>query len=147
MAKLPGAKRLGGPDLASTVVAVNKEVKGRGLPVNIAYVGDQGRPVDAAVAAAAVSRTGGIVLLSPGAGTAGADKQIDQLGLTGAVDKVVVVKSTTSTSPPWALIVASAVLAALGLVLLGLAARKRRAGATGTTTAAPRTSPVGGRRP
>jgi hypothetical protein len=142
MAKLPGAKRLGGPDVASTVVAVNNEVKGRGLPMNIAYVADDSRPVDAAVAAAAVARTGGIVLLSPGAGTAAADKQIDQLGLTGAVDKVVVVKSTSSTSPPWALIVVSVLLAALGILLLALAARKRQANATKTAAAAPKTSPA-----
>jgi hypothetical protein len=142
MAKLPGAKRLGGPDVASTVVAVNNEVKGRGLPLNIAYVADEGRPVDAAVAAAAVARTGGMVLLSPGAGTAAADKQIDQLGLTGAVDKLVVVKSTSSSSPPWALIVVSVLLAALGVLLLGLAARRKRANATETAAVAPKTSPA-----
>ena len=61
---------------------MNNEVKGRGLPINVAYVADDSRPVDAAAAAAAVARTGGIMLLSPGAGTAAADKQIDQLGLT-----------------------------------------------------------------
>jgi putative cell wall-binding protein len=142
MAKLPGAKRLGGPDVASTAVAVNNEVKGRGLPMNVAYVADDSRPVDAAVAAAAVARTGGIVLLSPGAGTAAADKQIDQLGLTGAVDKVVVVKSTSSTSPPWALIVVSVLLAAFGVLLLGLAARRRRSGATETATGARTATPV-----
>jgi hypothetical protein len=142
MAKLPGAKRLGGPDVASTAVAVNNEVKGRGLPMNIAYVADDSRPVDAAVAAAAVSRVGGIVLLSPGAGTAAADKQIDRLGLTGAVDKVVVVKSTSSTSPPWALIAVSVLLAALGVLLLGLAARRKRADATETAAAAPKTPPA-----
>jgi hypothetical protein len=127
MAKLPGAKRLGGPDVASTAVAVNNEVKGRGLPTNVAYVADDSRPVDAAVAAAAVARVGGIVLLSPGAGTAAADKQIHQLGLTGAVDNVVVVRSTSSTSPPWSLIVVSVLLAGLGVLLLGLAARRKHA--------------------
>src|SRR5947209_2517722 len=95
MAKLPSAKRLGGPDLAATNVAVNNEVKARGLPANVAYVADQDRPVDAAVTAAAVARIGGIEILTPGADTAAADKQIDQLGLTGSVDKEFVVKSTT----------------------------------------------------
>jgi MYXO-CTERM domain-containing protein len=150
MAKLPGARRLGGPDVASTAVAVNNEVKGRGLPTNVAYVADDSRPVDAAVAAAAVARIGGIVLLTPGAGTAGADKQIDQLGLTGAVDKVVVVKSTSSTSPPWALIVVSALLAALGVLLLGLAARRRQANAKQMAAVAPKTpvrEPQSERRP
>jgi hypothetical protein len=94
------------------------------------------------VAAAAVARTGGIVLLSPGAGTAAADKQLDQLGLTGAVDNVVVVKSTSSTSPPWALIVVSVLLAAFGVLLLGLAARRRRSGATETATGARTATPV-----
>ncbi len=65
-----------------------------------------------------------MLLLSPGSGTAAADKQIEQLGLTGAVDKVVIVKSATSTSRPWALIVVSVVLAAFGVLLLGLAARR-----------------------
>ena len=138
-AKLPGAKRLGGPDVASTAVAVNNEVKGRGLPTNIAYVADDARPVDAAVAAAAVARIGGMVLLSPGAATAGAEKQIDQLGLTGAVDKVVVVRSTSSTSPPWALIVISALLATFGVLLLGLARRGASAGAPATRASTGRT--------
>ncbi|MDQ6798784.1 MAG: exo-alpha-sialidase [Actinomycetota bacterium] len=142
LAKLPGAKRLGGPDVAATSMAVNNEVKGRGLPVNIAYVADASRPVDAAVTAAAVARVGGIELLTPGAGTAAADKQIDQLGLTGAVDKMFVVKSSTSSSPPWALIAASAVLAAIGLVLLGLAARKKETSAADTAAPRPVTSPT-----
>jgi hypothetical protein len=104
-------------------------------------VADDSRPVDAAVAAAAVARVGGIVLLTPGARTAAADGQIDQLGLTGGVDKVVVVKSTSSTSPPWALIVVSVALAALGALLLGLAARRKQANAS-ATAAAPKTSPA-----
>jgi hypothetical protein len=49
----------------------------------------------------------------------------------------VVVKSTSSTSPPWALIVVSVALAALGALLLGLAARRKQANAT--ATAAPKT--------
>ncbi|MDQ6727979.1 MAG: hypothetical protein M3066_17735 [Actinomycetota bacterium] len=142
MAKLPGAKRLGGADVAATSVAVNNEIKSRGLPVNVAYVADDSRPVDAAVAAAAVARVGGIEILTPGAGSAAADKQIDQLGLTGAVDKVVVVKSTTSSSPPWALIVVSVLLAAVGVVLLGLAARKREKMTADTAAGDPNSSPA-----
>jgi hypothetical protein len=142
MAKLPGAKRLGGPDEAATSVAVNNEVKGRGLPVNIAYVADQSRPVDAAVTAAAVARVGGIEILTPSAGTGAADRQIDQLGLTGAVDKVFVIRSSTSSSPPWALIGISVVLAALGLLLLGLAAGKKQSNATDSAAAGPKAAPV-----
>ena len=50
---------------------MNNEGEGRGPPINVAYVADDSRPVDAAAAAAAVARTGGIMLLSPGAGNAG----------------------------------------------------------------------------
>jgi hypothetical protein len=134
MAKLPGAKRLGGADLTATSVAVNNEIKARGLPFNVTYVADESRPVDAAVAAAAVARVGGIVVLTPGAGTAAAEKEIDQLGLTGAVDKIFVVKSASSSSPPWALIVISALLAAIGIFLLDRAARKKRANDAETAT-------------
>ena len=66
---------------------------------------------------------------------------VPQSPLTGAVDKVVVVKSASSTSPPWALIVISGLLAALGVVLLGLAARRNQGDAT-EAAAAPKTSPA-----
>jgi hypothetical protein len=134
MAKLPSAKRLGGPDLAATSVAVNNEVKARGLPLNVAFVADEARPVDAAVAAAAVSRLGGLVLLTPGAGASAAEKRIDELGLSVDVDRIVVAKSTSTSSPPWALIVVSALLAAVGIFLLDRAARKKRANDTETAT-------------
>jgi hypothetical protein len=88
--------------------------------------------VDAAVTAAAVARIGGIELLTSGADSAAADKQIGQLGLTGAVDKMVVVRSATSSSPPWALIVVSVLLAAVGIFLLDRASRKKRANDTET---------------
>ncbi|HEX3623768.1 MAG TPA: cell wall-binding repeat-containing protein [Acidimicrobiales bacterium] len=142
MGKLPGAKRLGGADTAATSVAVNNEVKARGLSVNIAYVADASRPVDAAVSAAAVARVGGMELLTPGADTAAADTEIGQLGLTGAVDKMVVVKSATSSSPPWALIVISALLAAVGIFLLDRASRKKRANDTETAAMQAGTAPA-----
>ena len=138
MAKLPGAKRLGGPTLAATSVAVNNEVKARALSLNVAFVADQSRPVDAAAAAAAVGRTGGLVLLTPGADTAAAEKRIAELGLTADVDRIVVAKSTGSSSPPWALIVISAVLAVGGIVLLDRAARKKRANENATAAAGPK---------
>jgi len=139
LSKLPAAKRLGGADLAATSAAVTNEVKARGLPVNVAYVADEARPVDAAVAAAAVSRVGGLVLLTPGAATGAAEKRIDQLGLAADVDHIVVVRSATSGSPPWALIVISALLAAAGIFLLDRAARKKRA--NDSATAAVRSRP------
>ena len=84
---------------------MNNEVKGRGLPINVAYVADDSRPVDAAAAAAAVARTGGIMLLSPGAGTAAADKQIDQLGLTAPSTRSSSSGAPAPPSSPWALAV------------------------------------------
>ncbi len=126
MAALPGAKRLGGADVAATSAAVANEVKARGLPVNLVYVADESRPVDAAVGAAAISRLGGLLLLTPGAGTGAAERQIDQLGLASQVDRIVVGESVGESNVPWPLIIASAVLAVVGVFLIDRAARKSR---------------------
>jgi hypothetical protein len=126
LTRLPGAKRLGGADMAATTAAVVNELKARGLPVNLAYVADESRPVDAAVAAAAVSRAGGFLLLTPGADTSAAEKQIGAMGLGGQVDQLVMVESTSPGSVPWALIAVFAVFAIAGIVLLDRAARKNR---------------------
>jgi len=127
MAKLPGAKRLGGADEAATTAAVTDEIKARGLPVNVVYVADQDRPVDAAVAAAAVARTGGLLVLSPGADPAKAEEQVKRMGLTPQVDRLVVAQSATSTRIPWPLIALSGLLAVIGIVLIDRAAARRRA--------------------
>jgi len=127
MSKLPGGKRLGGADAAATSAAVTKEVTARGLPVNVAFVADLSRPVDAAVAGAAVSRLGGILLLTPGGGSAAAEAQLKALGLSNQVDQLVVAQSASSSSVPWALIVISALFAIAGIVLLDRASRKSRA--------------------
>jgi hypothetical protein len=120
-------------------MAVAKEAAARNVPVNVVYVADQARPVDAAVAATVASRNGGLLLLSPGAGAPAAQKQLDGLGLTSMVDRIVVVRSSSPTSVPWAVIIVSILLAVLGIALLGRAARKRRAqpptAAASTTTA------------
>jgi hypothetical protein len=126
LTRLPGAKRLGGADMAATSAAVINEVKSRGLPVNVAYVADESRPVDAAVAAAAIARTGGVLLLTPGGDTGAAEEQIKALGLSDQVDQIVVAQSTSPTKVPWALIAVFAVLAAAGIVLLERASRKNR---------------------
>ena len=126
LTRLPGAKRLGGADMAATTAAVVKEVQSRGLPVNVAYVADESRPVDAAVAAAAVARSGGLLLLTLGGDTGAAEKQVSALGLTGRVDQLVVAQSTSPSSIPWALIAVFAVFAVAGIVLLDRAARKNR---------------------
>jgi hypothetical protein len=126
LSRLPGAKRLGGADTAATTAAVVNELKARGLPVNIAYVADQERPVDAAVAAAAVARSGGFLLLTPGGDTGAAEEQIAALGLGDQVDQLVMVESTSPSNIPWALIAVFTVLAAAGIFLLDRAARKNR---------------------
>ncbi|MGH9277202.1 MAG: cell wall-binding repeat-containing protein, partial [Acidimicrobiales bacterium] len=102
MAKLPGAKRLGGADVNATTTAVVDETEARGMPVNVVYLADQGRPVDAAVAAAAVSRTGGLLLVNPGADRAAAESSLDAMGLDPAVDRIVIAQSTAeSAGVPW----------------------------------------------
>ncbi|HEX2046916.1 MAG TPA: sialidase family protein [Acidimicrobiales bacterium] len=126
LTQLPGAKRLGGADLAGTSAAVADEVKARGLPVNVAFVADGSRPVDAAVAAAAVARLGGILVLTPGGDAGAAEELIQRMGLSDQVDQVVVSRSTSPSDIPWVLIVVSAALAAAGLLLLLSAARKRQ---------------------
>lgn len=128
MAKLPGATRLGGTDAAATSMAVAKQAAANNVPVNIVYVADQAQPIDAAIAATVASRNGGLLLLSPGAKTPEAQKQLDGLNLTPMVDRMVVVQSSTSsTSVPWAVIIASIVLAVVGIALLARAAVRRRA--------------------
>ena len=140
MARLPGAKRLGGADTAATTAAVVEELTARGMPVNVAYVADESRPVDAAVAAAAVSRSGGLLLLTPGGSTEAAEAQINALGLANQVDQLVMVESTSPSNVPWALIAVFAVFAVAGVVLLDRAARKKRSlpPATGPSVATPR---------
>ncbi|MDQ3895811.1 MAG: glycoside hydrolase [Actinomycetota bacterium] len=144
MAKLPGATRLGGADSAATSMAVAKEAAAQNVPVNVVYVADGARPIDAAIAATVAARDGGLLLLSPGAKTPAAEKQVDGLGLTSTVDRIVVVRSSTSTSVPWAVITVSVLLAVLGIGLLARAAGKRSQPPTvaaSTTTAEPGSRP------
>jgi len=126
LGRLPGAKRLGGADTAATSAAVVNEFKSRGLPVSVAYVADESRPVDAAVAAAAVARQGGILLLTPGGDPGAAEEQIQALGIADQVDQLVVAESTSPSNIPWPLIIVSAIFAAAGIVLLDRASRKNR---------------------
>jgi hypothetical protein len=126
LTRLPGATRLGGGDMAATSAAVLDEVRALGLPVNVVYVADESRPVDAAVGAAAVARLGGFLLLTPGGDAAAAEEQINELGLSAEVDRIVVGESASSGDVPWALIALSGLLAAAGIFLLDRAARKNR---------------------
>lgn len=128
LGRLPDVTRLGGADLAATNAAVINEVKGRGLPVNVVWVADEARPVDAAVAGAAVARSGGLLLLTPGAKADAAERRLRDLGLASQVDQIVVAESTSSGGVAWVVFAVSAVLAALGIVLLQRAATLSRRG-------------------
>jgi hypothetical protein len=126
LSRLPGAKRLGGAGTAATTAAVVNEIRSRGLPVSVAYIADESRPVDAAVAAAGIARSGGFLLLTPGGSTGAAEEQLNAMGLAGEVDQLVVAESTSPSNVPWALIAVFAVFAIAGIVLLDRAARKNR---------------------
>jgi len=141
MGKLPSPQRLGGADINATATAVTNEVKARGLPVNVVYVAEQGRSVDAAVAGAAIARVGGLLLVTPGADGAAAEKMLNGMGLGDSVDQIFVTKSTSPSSVPWVLFVVIGIFALVGLVLLGWARQKSLAaggsGATQPSTATP----------
>ncbi len=126
MAKMPTAKRLGGDDLAATSTAVVNELKARGMPVNVVYVADSAKPVDAAVAGAAVARVGGLLVPTPGADTAAADKVLNASGVSATVDEMVVLRSAGGgAKAPVAVFVISGILAVAGLVLLARASSKK----------------------
>jgi NADH:ubiquinone oxidoreductase subunit 5 (subunit L)/multisubunit Na+/H+ antiporter MnhA subunit len=93
------------------------------MPVNMVYAVDESHPVDAAVGAAAISRIGGLLLLT--GGSAGrAESQLDRLGLSSQVDRIVVAESAKESNVPWALIAVSAALAIAGIFLLAGAMRR-----------------------
>jgi hypothetical protein len=71
---------------------------------------------------------------------------VGELGLSASVDQIVVAKSRSTTSVPWALLVASGLLAAVGIVLLDRAATKRRARGAETAPAQPGPAGVDGSR-
>jgi len=100
LASLPGAKRLGGGDLVAVSRSVLNESIDRRLPVNIVHVADSDQPVDAALAAAAVARTGGLEVVTPGADTTVANQLIDGVGLHPRVDRLVVARSLPALSGP-----------------------------------------------
>ncbi|MEO7443373.1 MAG: cell wall-binding repeat-containing protein, partial [Acidimicrobiales bacterium] len=93
--QLPAATRVGGADLYGTTRAVAAEAVARGLPANVAYVVDGERPIDGALAGAAVARLGGTLVVAPGADTAAA---------SGGVDRVVVVRSVADGGPGYRLV-------------------------------------------
>jgi ell wall binding domain 2 (CWB2) len=142
MGKLPNPKRLGGADFDATAAAVTNEVKARGLPVNVVYVADRVRSTDAAVAAAAVARIGGVLVLTPGASSSAAEQTTSRLGIADSVDRIVVAKSTTTSNVPWVLFVVIGLFAVAGLVLLGWARQKSLAAGGAAPARAPTTTPT-----
>ncbi|MGI8686719.1 MAG: cell wall-binding repeat-containing protein, partial [Acidimicrobiales bacterium] len=99
-ASLPGPKRLGGANLAGVTQSVLAESVARRLPKNIIHVADSDQPLDAALAAAAVARTGGLMLIVPGADTAAANAAINAAGLRDTTDRIVVARSLPALSGP-----------------------------------------------
>ncbi len=99
-ASLPGPKRLGGANLAGVTQSVLAESVARRLPKNIIHVADSDQPLDAALMAAAVARTGGLMLVVPGADTAAANDAINAAGLRASVDRIVVARSLAALSGP-----------------------------------------------
>jgi putative cell wall-binding protein len=135
VSQLSGATRLGGADPAATSVTVAAEAMKRGVPGNVIFVADQGRPADAALAGAAAARAGALLLLTPHASVTQAQQQIAQLHLTTPVDQIVVVQSKSSHSATTVIIVISIILGVLGLLLLlaSLTMRTRARGAPSST--------------
>ena len=123
---------IGGADAASTSVAVASEAVNRGVPGNVVFVADPGRPADAALAGASAARAGGLLVLNGGADATKAQQQIDQLHLASHVDEVVVVKSKSSPATHTVVIVISIVLGVLGILLLLAALAMRSRSRTGT---------------
>jgi putative cell wall-binding protein len=142
MGKLPNPKRLGGDSIEATAQAVTNEIKARGLPVNIVYVADSARSADAGIAAAAVARVGGVLVLTPGASGSAAEAMTNRLGIGDAVDRIVVAKSTTPSNIPWVLFVVIGLFALAGLILLGWARQKSLAAGGTAPARAPTTTPA-----
>ena len=93
VASLPGAKRLGGADVAAVSRSVVAESVARRLPTNIVYVTDANQTMDSALVGAAVARVGGLHLVVPGADTDQANQSLGQLGLRSGVDRLIVARS------------------------------------------------------
>ena len=91
--------RLGGADQYATSQAVAQEGVTLGLPDNVVYTADGARPIDAAVLASAVSRLGGMELLTPGANTSTALTDLQSMSLDTSVDRIVGAVGTGGADP------------------------------------------------
>ena len=96
---VPDTERLGGADQYATSRAVVQESLQRGLPSNIVYVANGGRPMDAALLGFAVGRSTGIMALSPASVSQTAPATASAADLTG-IDRFVVVEASAPSAPP-----------------------------------------------
>lgn len=93
MAGLPAPTRLGGGDIVATSTAVAAESIARGVPTNIAYVTDADTQVaETAAVGAAVARLGGLLLVAPDAESNAVAPQLDALGLSDRLDRLVLLE-------------------------------------------------------
>ena len=91
--------RIGGTDQYATSQAVVTASIARGLPGNIVYAADGGRPIDGALLGSAVARLGGLMLLTPGASTATAASTLATMGIDAGTDRIVGAIGTGGTDP------------------------------------------------
>jgi hypothetical protein len=121
---LPNAKRLGGADAPSTSAAVTRAAIDRGMPTNVVYVAPAADLVQVALTGSAVARRGGLLVVENHPTSANVDQALGKLQLRP--DQIFVATTSRGRTTPWAIIVVSIVLGLVGLVLLGLAAKRRR---------------------
>jgi hypothetical protein len=102
LAALPGVTvvaRLNGANANETSRLALQESIARGIPSNVVYTADSARPTEAAALAAAVGRVTGLMLLEPSASGAATQIDLSNLGVAGAVDRMVPVLGSGGTDP------------------------------------------------
>ncbi|MDQ6805780.1 MAG: cell wall-binding repeat-containing protein [Actinomycetota bacterium] len=93
--------RIGGADQYAVSANVVNTAISLGLPTNVVYTADGGRPIDGALLGSAVGRLGGLVLLTPGASTDAAETALSAapLSLDASTDRIVGAIGTGGTDP------------------------------------------------
>ncbi|MCA1711663.1 MAG: glycoside hydrolase [Actinobacteria bacterium] len=95
--KLPSPTRLGGVGAADTSESTLKEALRLGAPSNVVYAANAARPLDGSLLGAAVARSGGLLLLTPGSDPVQARAQLGRLGLLSRLDHLVVVGTSAAS--------------------------------------------------
>ncbi|MDP9403790.1 MAG: hypothetical protein M3P85_10810 [Actinomycetota bacterium] len=96
--QLPNPTRVGGGDQFATSRALVGESLAWGLPKNMVYVADGNKPMQAALMGAAVSRLGGLLVLTPGGSGEAAEPVVNDLALRPHVDRLVASSLTGATT-------------------------------------------------